>query len=182
MKDPKDAVEDGAVVVERMPQVAVMGPVRQVRLNPSPLLISEFVAMHRGTSCSITLFLRSTPPDGLSNRAYSHFRGYLHSRRLRWSYGALRGRETEAWQSLLAPLPPGELVDSLIAAQFAGIYVDRKGHEASAEALVAGLLRKVPQEPVTNGDGSLVFIRLPARQEAVTSLGRSLEPSKGPRR
>ncbi|WP_026012151.1 hypothetical protein [Singulisphaera acidiphila] len=118
----------------------------------------------------------------MSNRAYSHFRGYLHSRRLRWSYGALRGRETEAWQSLLAPLPPGELVDSLIAAQFAGIYVDRKGHEASAEALVAGLLRKVPQEPVTNGDGSLVFIRLPARQEAVTSLGRSLEPSKGPRR
>ncbi|AGA26341.1 hypothetical protein Sinac_1988 [Singulisphaera acidiphila DSM 18658] len=34
---------------------------------------------------------------------YSHFCGYLHSRRLRWSYGALRGRETEAWQSRFAP-------------------------------------------------------------------------------
>ena len=95
---------------------------------------------------------------------YSHFRGYLHSRRLRWSYGALRGRETEAWQSRLAPLPPDELVDALVAARFAGIYVDRKGHEAGAAALVAGLLRKVPQEPVTNGDGSLLFFRLPARR------------------
>lgn len=94
---------------------------------------------------------------------YSHFRGYLHSRRLRWSYGALRGREVEAWQSRLAPLPAGELVDALVEAGFAGVYVDRKGHEADAAELVAGLLRKAPQKPITSGDGSLVFLRLPAR-------------------
>lgn len=94
---------------------------------------------------------------------YSHFRGYLHSHRLRWSYGALRGREAEAWQSRLASLPPGELVDALVAAGFAGIYVDRKGHEADAKALVDGLLRKVPQEPIANGDDTLLFLRLPAR-------------------
>ncbi|MCA1685300.1 MAG: hypothetical protein LC745_04830, partial [Planctomycetia bacterium] len=84
---------------------------------------------------------------------YSHFRGSLHTRRLRWSFGALRGRETEAWQSRLAPMAPGALVDALVAAGFAGIYVDRKGHEGDGQALVVGLLRKVPQEPITNGDG-----------------------------
>ena len=93
---------------------------------------------------------------------YSHFRCYLHSHRLRWSYGALRGREVESWQSQLAPLPPDALVDKLVAAGFAGIYLDRKGHEAGGEPLVRSLLKKLPQEPIRNGDGSLLFFRLPA--------------------
>ncbi len=102
---------------------------------------------------------------------YSHFRGYLHSRRLRWSYGALRGRGTEAWQTRLAPLPPDALVDALVVAGFAGIYFDRKGHEADGEAVVRGLLRKVPQQPITNGDGSLLFFRLLAATGPMKGAG-----------
>ena len=95
---------------------------------------------------------------------YSHFRGYLHSHRLRWSYGPCVRRQTEAWQSRLARSRP-RLVDALTAAGFAGIYVDRKGHEASATTHSSGLLHKLPQEPVTNGDGSLGVIRLPSRRD-----------------
>ena len=96
---------------------------------------------------------------------YSHFRGYLHSRRLRWSYGAMRGRETEKLHSRLAPLPPSELVDALVAAGFSGLYVDRKGHEANGQALALALRRKLQVQPITNRDGSLLFFRLPVNPE-----------------
>jgi phosphoglycerol transferase len=31
---------------------------------------------------------------------YDHARGYLHSEGLRWSYGAMQGRDDEAWQKV----------------------------------------------------------------------------------
>jgi hypothetical protein len=46
MEDPEDAVDDGAMVMERMPQLAMMSPVRQEGLDPGPLLVREFVAVH----------------------------------------------------------------------------------------------------------------------------------------
>ena len=91
---------------------------------------------------------------------YSHFRGYLHSRQIRWSYGALRGREAEL-HGLLALQSPPKLVDTLIAAGFSGVYVDRKGYAAGGQELVRAMLRKVPQEPITSRDGSLLLFRLP---------------------
>ena len=92
---------------------------------------------------------------------YDHFRGYLHSHHLRWSFGALRGREAERWQSRLAPLPPAKLVDRLVEAGFAGIYVARKGHETGGQALIQGLETKLAQPPLTSADGQLLFFRLP---------------------
>jgi phosphoglycerol transferase len=92
---------------------------------------------------------------------YSHFRGYLHSRELRWSYGALRGRAAEKLHSRLAPLSPAALVDELVAAGFSGVYVNRNGHKAGGQELVQALRQKLGQEPITNRDGSLLFFRLP---------------------
>jgi hypothetical protein len=92
---------------------------------------------------------------------YSHFRCYLHSRQLRWSYGAIRGREAEKLHSRLAPLPAPELVDALVAAGFSGLYIDRRGHEHGGQQLTRALLNKIPQEPIVNRDGTLLFLRLP---------------------
>ena len=91
---------------------------------------------------------------------YSHFRGYLQSHRLRWSYGAVRGREAPVHGRLVLLVPP-ELVDDLVAAGFSGVYVDRKGYEGGGQEIVRALLRKVPQKPIANRDGSLLFFRLP---------------------
>jgi hypothetical protein len=96
---------------------------------------------------------------------YSHFRGYLHSRRLRWSYGAVRGREAEL-HGLLALQSPPRLIDKLIAAGFAGVYINCKGLESDGKELVRAMLLGVPQEPISNRDGSLLFFRLPVRHAA----------------
>jgi phosphoglycerol transferase len=97
---------------------------------------------------------------------YNHFRGYFHSNRLRWSYGAMRGRDAERLHSALAPLPPAQLVDRLIEQGFAGIYVNRKGHAEDAREVIRGLLRKVPQQPIESADGELLFFRLPGHARA----------------
>jgi len=46
VEDPKDAVDNGPVVVEGVPQFAVMGTVGQEGLDASPLLVREFVTVH----------------------------------------------------------------------------------------------------------------------------------------
>jgi hypothetical protein len=91
---------------------------------------------------------------------YSLFRGYLHSHRLRWSYGAVRGREAEV-HGLLALQSPPKLIDSLVSAGFSGLYIDRKGYEDNGRQLIQAILHKVPQEPIANRDHSLLFFRLP---------------------
>ena len=88
---------------------------------------------------------------------YSLFRGYLHSTRLRWSFGAIRGRATERWQSSLAPLPAPALVERLREAGFAGIYVNRRGHQGRGVALERELTRELGSTLVVSRDGQLSF-------------------------
>jgi phosphoglycerol transferase len=88
---------------------------------------------------------------------YSLFRGYLHSKRLRWSFGALRGRATEQWQSSLAPLPAPALVRRLREAGFAGIYVNRRGHQGRGTALERAFAREMGPPLAVSRDGQLSF-------------------------
>jgi phosphoglycerol transferase len=88
---------------------------------------------------------------------YSLFRGYLHSTRLRWSFGAIRGRATEQWQSSLAPLPPSALVRRLREAGFAGIYVNRRGHQGRGAALEREFSREMGPPLAVSRDGQLSF-------------------------
>jgi len=105
----------------------------------------------------------SFPEFGLHIKMYdyNHFRGYLHSNRLRWSYGAMRGRNEEKLHSALAPLAPAPLVDRLVELGFSGIYVNRSGHAEAAREVIKGLLEKIPQVPILSDDGELLFFRLP---------------------
>jgi phosphoglycerol transferase len=88
---------------------------------------------------------------------YSLFRGYLQSTRLRWSFGTVRGRATEQWQSRLAPLPPAALVGRLREAGFAGIYVNRRGHQGRAAALEREFARELGPPFAVSRDGQLSF-------------------------
>ena len=78
---------------------------------------------------------------------YDHFRGYLHSRKLRWSFGAMHGRSGDELQAGIAKRPLPECVRLLVEAGFGGIYVDRNGypdHGAEIEATLYSLLRRPP--------------------------------------
>ena len=51
---------------------------------------------------------------------YDHFRGYLHSSKIHWSYGAIKGRQWDQWQAQIVQLPLPEFLNALREAGFKG--------------------------------------------------------------
>jgi len=89
---------------------------------------------------------------------YDHLRGYLHSRELRWSFAAVKGRDGDAWLRMVTAQPLPEMVQTLAFAGFQGIYLDRFGYaENSTEASLGALLET---GPIVSDNGRLVFFDL----------------------
>ncbi len=75
---------------------------------------------------------------------YDHLRPYLHSRSIRWSYGAVKGREADAWNRAVAGRKVPLMISQLRAAGFRGIWVDRFGYVdqgAELEGQIAAVLK-----------------------------------------
>src|SRR5690349_12560049 len=63
-------------------------------------------------------------PEGAASNLmtdYELFRGYLHSNNLRWSYGAMKGRDSDTWLQQTSMRPVPEMLDTLAYAGFNGI-------------------------------------------------------------
>jgi hypothetical protein len=71
--------------------------------------------------------------------SYEHFRPYLYSRHLRYSYGSDKGRTRERWQSEAEQFGTSRLINILEQYGFSAILINRKGYEDGA----AGLLQEL---------------------------------------
>ena len=67
---------------------------------------------------------------------YEHFRPYLHTADLRFSYGDDKGRGREDWQFQVQKLPVSEMIAELEEYGFTGIYVNRKGYPDRGKKLI----------------------------------------------
>ncbi len=92
---------------------------------------------------------------------YEEFRPYFHSRSLRWSYGAMKGRNDDKWQSEVAERSREEFVQAIAERGFAGIYIDRLGYADRAAALEAELTDILGQPPLVSGNIRMSFFPLP---------------------
>jgi len=91
---------------------------------------------------------------------YEPLRGYLHSRHLRWSYGAIKGRAAD-WPAALAGQPLPYVLAAAGAAGFTGLWVDPAGFEPVKAARLRSALRVILGEAgVTSPDGDLWFFDL----------------------
>jgi phosphoglycerol transferase len=91
---------------------------------------------------------------------YDHFRPYLYSRSLCWSYGAMHGRDGDAWRQRVAEQPLEEQVKLVSAVGFRGLYLDRAGFEDRAARAEAELRRLLGEEPAVSADGRMAFFPL----------------------
>jgi phosphoglycerol transferase len=96
-------------------------------------------------------------PSVIKMKDYDHFRGYLHSKNLRWSYGAMKERQADFWQKQVSLLPVGEFMQRLSLAGFNGIYVDRYGYADSGAQIESEISAAVGTEPLISGNGRLAF-------------------------
>lgn len=77
-------------------------------------------------------FPESGPVHNLDN--YDLFRAPLFSQHLKWSFGAIRGREIDAWQKTTSALAAKQMLEQLIAMGFSGLYLNRHGYSDHGEA------------------------------------------------
>lgn len=91
----------------------------------------------------------------------SHLSGYFHSKNLRWSFGTITGSESDVWCEETSKLPAAEMVQSLKEKGFAGIYINRKGYDASElEILENELQEYLGVEPIVSSNGTLSFYKM----------------------
>jgi phosphoglycerol transferase len=82
-------------------------------------------------------FPEVVPPWRLSD--YEHFRLYFTTKSIRLSYGAAKLRSRSRWQRDLENASPAVLVRRLENYGFAALYLNRKGYEDRADALLREL-------------------------------------------
>jgi phosphoglycerol transferase len=92
---------------------------------------------------------------------YSHLKGYLHSKWLKWSYAAVKGRPGH--NEIHAIADQALQIEQVLRMGYSGIYIDRfafPDHAASLERLFE---QKLSQRPLVSPDGRLSYfdLRLP---------------------
>jgi hypothetical protein len=99
------------------------------------------------------------PVDGGRERmqVYDHARPFLHSRSLRWSWGALTG-ENGDWGRDAARLAPEALLRRLALAGFSGIWLDRFGYADSGAAIEGAITALTGTVPIISPDGRYAFM------------------------
>lgn len=94
--------------------------------------------------------------------AYDNAQGALHTRTLRWSFAAMKGRPEYEWQAKLTVTAPRATVRAVTAAGFSALYFDRQGFDPAAVAgIEAEIARTVGRGPAVIGrNGRLALFDL----------------------
>ena len=99
------------------------------------------------------------PEMGMVNRMldYEHFRPYLHSRSIKWSYGAVRNRWACVWQRQVSDMETESFLINIALQGFRGVYLNRHGYVDGGKKIENELTSFLGSPNVTNKDGSLLF-------------------------
>ena len=117
------------------------------------------------------------PPFRLAD--YEHFRLYLTTSQLRFSYGAAKFRSRSRWQRDLENLPVETLVRRLESYGFSALYINRKGYEDRAERLLGELAALGHERRLQGSGGQQVLVFLNPHRDPVLPLGRALTFGRG---
>ena len=92
---------------------------------------------------------------------YDHFRPYLYSKQLRFSYGSMKGRPREQWQKDLGTVPFEKAIEQIKERGFAAIYINRNGFPDKGKQFVDKLRGMGFDKPaIESAAGDLVCIPL----------------------
>ena len=117
------------------------------------------------------------PPHQLGD--YEHFRPYLTTERLRFSYGAPKLRSRSRWQRELENAPIPELVQRLEQYGFAALYLNRRGFEDGGEKVLRELGAIGYPQALASSNGEQVVVRLRPAAAAVPPLAKSFTLGEG---
>jgi hypothetical protein len=127
------------------------------------------------------------PAPGVS--ASDHFRPFLYTDTLRFSFGSMAGRQDTAWQEPLLASGLRAAIEGLERYGFAALYINRAGYQDGAAELLKALAAMGRNETVASPRGDLVAVMLEPAAVPDLPPGLPTEPARvspspqsGPRR
>ncbi|OWK35881.1 Integral membrane protein [Fimbriiglobus ruber] len=120
-----------------------------------------------------------TPWPTHSRYQYNHARGFLHTQTVRWSYGAMKGRETDLWQRSASLAAPPDMLRRIVLRGFDGLFIDSRGYQADdAAALLTAVEKELGPDAtkLVHPNHTQVFYDLrPYRDRLRANLGTSFD-------
>jgi len=105
---------------------------------------------------------------GVNNmKDYEHVLGFIHSDKIHWSFGAMKGREADIWWQGLSEKSIKEQIDVLQEAGFSGLMINRNGYKDNAHALEARLKILLNLNPILSENNKLSFFMLDPKSDKV---------------
>ena len=101
------------------------------------------------------------PEGGLGPQDYQLFKGYLHSKKVKWSFVGYRGRKSDNWNEMVTSLPMAHLLKKIILVGFNGIYIDRSMYKNKEYVIIENEIENITKaKPYVSDDNKLVFFNL----------------------
>lgn len=93
---------------------------------------------------------------------YDMLKPYLHSNKLYWSYGSIKGKENDLWQKEVSSKEPEEFIKNIYDKGFRGIFIDSYGYEneETFNKLVEDILNLTNTIPIYSENGRYIYIEL----------------------
>ncbi len=102
--------------------------------------------------------------DWPSGGIYKNFIGYIESDNLRWSYGAMQGREEATWQKGVSSTDAKTMISELKDAGYNGLYFNKymymilnSGQQDTSSQYVKSLEKELGSPDVLSRDGYIYF-------------------------
>jgi phosphoglycerol transferase len=120
------------------------------------------------------------PEAGNISELYGPLRGYLHSRSLRWSYGAMTGRDDDAWIRAQASKPMDRQLEIVWRKGFRAVYVDRRGYSDRGATVERELNALLGPPFLESRDRMLAMYKLDASSSAAAGAEANLPSINDP--
>ncbi|MFZ2385728.1 MAG: hypothetical protein WBE75_05950 [Candidatus Omnitrophota bacterium] len=103
---------------------------------------------------------------------YEHFRGYLNTRGVKWSYGAFKGSYADAIIKSIGYKTGQDLLDTLVVMGYNGLFIDRFGYADSGAEIEGQIKQIIAKRPLENDDGRFALYDLTVyRKEFIRKNG-----------
>jgi hypothetical protein len=154
-------------IAKRIDADRELGKMLEGRLKPGAMVFQLPVMM----------FPEVTPSHQLGD--YEHFRPYLATSSLRFSYGSLKNRSRGRWQRDAEKLPTAEFVKKLESYGFAALYFSRSGFADGGEKLIRELAEMGRTQRIEGAQGEQIVVLLEPAAKTETPLARTLTFGRG---
>ena len=111
--------------------------------------------------------------------AYDPAIGYLESKTLNWSWGAMKGRSADLFYRSLAAEPVSFQLEVARRLCFSGIYIDRRGYADNGIAIETQLQQILGKPPLfVSANQQQVFFDLTGDKQPICTLPQNMTPEQ----